>query len=80
MLFIHRDNIDAEKHDGPHFTLDLQGGTVFGSIVVEGDISVAGNPVVVYDDTSVNNDPNTFPTSATFARVPGSWLDSISGF
>ena len=80
MLFIHRDNIDAEKNDGPKFTLDLQGGTVFGSIVVEGDISVAGNPVVIYDDTSVNNDPNTFPTSATFARVPGSWLDSSSGF
>ena len=80
MLFIHRDNIDAEKHDGNQFTLSMNGGTVFGSIVVEGDIKVAGNPVVVYDDTSVNNDPNTFPTSATFARVPGSWLDSSRGF
>ncbi len=80
MLFIHRDNIDAEKNDGNHYTLSMNGGTVFGSIVVEGDIKVAGNPVVVYDDTSMNNDPNTFPTSATFARVPGSWLDSRNGF
>ena len=80
MLFIHRDNIDAEKNDGNNFTLSMNGGTIFGSVVVEGDIKVAGNPVVIYDDTSVNNDSFTFPVSATFARVPGSWLDSSSGF
>lgn len=79
MLFIHRDNIAAELSDGPHYTLDMNGGTVFGSIVVEGDISVAGNPVVIYDDTLIDNDPNKFPPSAVFARVAGSWLDSSTG-
>ena len=58
----------------------MNGGTVFGSITVEGDIKVAGNPVIIYDDTAVNNDPNKFPASAGFARVAGSWLDSRNGF
>ncbi len=80
MIFVHRDNINAENLDGNHYTYTMNGGTVFGSIVVEGDIKVAGNPIIIYDDTSVNNDPNTFPPSATFARVAGSWLDSGNGF
>lgn len=82
MLFVHRDNIkaatDAACPSGCVF--EMNGGTVFGSIVIEGNIKMAGNPIIIYDDVGSSSDPNTFPSSARFARVPGSWLDSRSSF
>lgn len=53
---------------------------IFGSLVVEGDIDIAGTIDIVYDNTAVSTDPNTFPSNAKFARVPGSWLDATEGF
>lgn len=52
---------------------------IFGSLVVQGDVDMAGTIDLVYLDTSVSSDPNTLPKSAKFALVPGSWLDSQSG-
>jgi hypothetical protein len=56
------------------------GKKIFGALVVEGDIDIAGAFDVVYDDVSVSTDPFTFPKNAKFARVPGSWLDATEGF
>jgi hypothetical protein len=58
----------------------MQGATIFGSLIVEGDISMTGNSVIVYDNTSLNADPHKLPSKARFARVPGSWLDRQQGF
>jgi hypothetical protein len=53
---------------------------LFGGMAVEGDIDVTGSFHIVYEDVSVSSDPFTFPKSARFARVPGSWLDATTGF
>jgi hypothetical protein len=53
---------------------------IIGSLVVEGDINIAGTIDIIYDNTAVNSDPNTLPANAKFARVPGSWLDATEGF
>jgi hypothetical protein len=53
---------------------------IFGAMVIEGDIDVTGTVDIVYEDVSVSSDPFTFPKSAKFARVPGSWLDATTGF
>jgi hypothetical protein len=79
MLFVHSDNIAIENASSG-YRFDMQGATVFGSVVVEGDISMTGNSVIVYDDTSLNTDPYKLPSKARFARVPGSWLDRQQGF
>ena len=50
------------------------------ALIVEGDISMTGNSVLVYDNTSLNVDPYKLPSKARFARVPGSWLDKQQGF
>jgi hypothetical protein len=55
------------------------GGKFFGSVVVEGDVNLAGSPQLVYVNT--NLDPKgALPSTTRFARVPGSWLDNMSGF
>jgi hypothetical protein len=53
---------------------------IIGSLVVEGEIDIAGTIDIIYDNTAVSTDPNKFPTNAKFARVPGSWLDATEGF
>jgi Tfp pilus assembly protein PilX len=53
---------------------------IIGSLVVEGNIDIAGTIDIIYDNTAVNSDPNTLPSNAKFARVPGSWLDATEGF
>jgi Tfp pilus assembly protein PilX len=79
MLFIHSDNVSlANASTG--YRMDMQGATIFGSLVVEGNLSMTGNSVIVYDDTSLNNDPYKLPTRARFARVAGSWLDRQQAF
>ena len=79
MLFVHSDNI-ALANASSGYRMDMQSATIFGSLVVEGDLTMTGNSVIVYDDTSLNNDPYKLPTKARFARVPGSWLDRQQGF
>ncbi|GAB3357374.1 hypothetical protein [Lysobacter tyrosinilyticus] len=55
---------------------------VFGAVVVEGDVKINGGIDIVYDDTAASGCTTTtcFPKTAKFARVPGSWLDSSTGF
>ena len=79
MLFVHSDNI-ALANASSGYRMDMQSATIFGSLVVEGDLTMTGNSVIVYDDTSLNTDPYKLPTKARFARVPGSWLDRQQGF
>ena len=78
MLFVHSNNIAIETASSG-YRFDMQGATVFGSIVVEGNTTMTGNSVIVYDDTSLNTDPYKLPSKARFARVPGSWLDRQTG-
>ena len=73
------DAAEAFENASSGYRLDMQGATVFGSIVVEGDVSMTGNSVIVYDDTSLNTDPYKLPSKARFARLSGSWLDRQSG-
>lgn len=73
MLFLHSDSQGAALKGSGN-------ATVFGSVVVEGDVNFSGNLTIVYDDTSVSSDPHKLPSSAKFARVPGSWLDARTAF
>jgi hypothetical protein len=79
MLFVHSDDI-AVQNASNSYRLDMQNATIFGSLVVEGRMSVTGNTILVYDDTSLNIDPFKLPTRIRFARLPGSWLDRQTGF
>ena len=79
MLFLHSNDI-AVQTASSGFRLDMQGATIFGSLVVEGDIKSTGNAIIVYDDTATNIDPHKLPTNIRFARLPGSWLDRQRGF
>ncbi len=72
MLFIRSNNNSAEFKG-------VGNSKVFGSVVVQGEVDIAGTLDLVYVDTSVSADVNTLPTSAKFALVPGSWLDNQSG-
>jgi type II secretory pathway pseudopilin PulG len=79
LLFVHSNDL-AVQNIASGYRLDMQNATVFGSLVVEGKMSVTGNTVLVYDDTSLNLDPFKLPTRIRFARLPGSWLDRQKGF
>jgi type II secretory pathway pseudopilin PulG len=78
MLFVHSNNIGIENASSG-YRFDMQGATVFGALVVEGNTTLTGNSILVYDDTSMNVDPNKLPAKARFARVPGSWFDRQRG-
>lgn len=73
MLFLHSDNQSASLAGAgsPKF---------FGSVVVEGGVDMHGTLTIVYDDISTSGDTHKLPTSARFARVPGSWLDAKTAF
>ena len=53
---------------------------VFGSVVVEGTVNIMGGIDIVYVDTSTGSPGKKLPATTRFARLPGSWLDSASGF
>ena len=78
-LFVHSNNIGTETASS-HYRFTMQGATIFGSLSVEGNISLTGNSILVYDNTSSNVDPFKLPTKVRFARVPGGWLDSGKDF
>lgn len=73
MLFV-RSNNNTAQFKG------VGNSKIIGSLVVEGDINITGTIDIIYDNTAVNSDPNTLPSNAKFARVPGSWLDATEGF
>ena len=81
MLFV-RDTTSGVCGSGgspPAACLRGTGGKFFGSVVVEGDVNLAGSPQLVY--VTSNLDPKgALPNTTRFARVPGSWLDNTSGF
>ncbi len=73
MLFVHSANNTAE--------LDGTGNTkVFGSVVVEGDVSMHGSIELIYMNTSSNTPGEPLPAGTRFAKVVGSWLDQRRGF
>jgi type II secretory pathway pseudopilin PulG len=74
MLFVHSNNIAIENASSG-YRFDMQGATIFGSLAIEGNATMTGNSIIVYDDTALNTDPYKLPAKARFARVPGSWLD-----
>ena len=73
LLFIRSDNDTA-------LLKGVGNSKVFGSIIVQGKVDMAGTIDIVYYDTSISNNPFTLPKSAKFGLVPGSWLDSRAGF
>jgi Tfp pilus assembly protein PilX len=55
------------------------GGKFFGSVVVEGNVDLAGNPHIVYVDTTGGGPNDPLPERTRFARLPGSWFDDRRG-
>ena len=53
---------------------------VFGSVVVEGNVFIAGGIDIVYVDSNAGKQGSNLPITTRFARLPGSWLDSRKGF
>ena len=72
MFFVRSDNNTGTISNVGNFKL-------FGSMVVEGTVSMGGNIQIVYDNANVKPDPNVLPRGARFGRVSGSWLDSMTG-
>lgn len=56
------------------------GGKFFGSIVVEGEVTMSGNPHIVYVNTNTETPGKPLPAGTKFAKVTGSWLDNNTGF
>jgi len=54
--------------------------TVFGSVVAEGEVNITGGLSIVYVEASSGTPGKKLPKTTRFARLPGSWLDSSSGF
>ncbi len=73
LLFVRSDNNTA-------LLKGVGNSKVFGSVVVQGAVNLAGTIDIVYYNTSTSDDPFTLPKSARFGLVPGSWLDSRMGF
>jgi hypothetical protein len=64
-------------------TVEVKGnakGMLFGSMVIEGDAKLNGTMDLVYLDTSAGGPNDPLPENTRFARLPGSWLDSSTGF
>lgn len=84
MLFI-RDTSTAACTGGgfsgtPAACLTGTGGKFFGSVVVDGDVKLAGSPQIVYVDTSTGSSKDPLKATTRFARVPGTWLDDRKAF
>jgi len=75
MLFVRSDNNTAEMTGNGH-------AQVFGSVVVQGNVSLAGGiDLIYYDWGAEGNSPDDPPPPARyFGRVGGSWLDDDDGF
>ena len=54
--------------------------TVYGSVVVEGTVNINGGIELIYVDASTGSPGKKLPATTRFARLPGSWLDSRTGF
>ena len=52
------------------------GGQVYGSVILEGDASLAGTPQIVYNEAVLRNIRNS-PNFLRYGPVPGSWSDSL---
>jgi hypothetical protein len=53
---------------------------VFGSAVVEGDVDIKGGFDIIYVEATGGKPGSKLKQSTKIARLPGSWLDSQSGF
>lgn len=80
MLFIRSPNTATTLGNAATISGNANG-KWFGSIVLEGGAShMDGTMDLVYMDTSAGSPDDPLPDSTRFARLPGSWLDSASGF
>lgn len=50
------------------------GGQVYGSVILEGEASIAGNPTIVYNKAVLQNISNS-PAFVRYGPIPGSWSD-----
>ena len=52
------------------------GGQVYGSVILEGDASLAGTPQIIYNEAVLRNIRNS-PNFLRYGPVPGSWADTL---
>lgn len=52
------------------------GGQVYGSVILEGNASLHGNPTLVYNKTVLRNIFNS-PSFVRYGPIPGSWSDDV---
>lgn len=71
----------ARSNTGVGASLKVTGNAkVFGSLLVEGNLDLAGTPEFIYTEVSAAGDPNgPIPSNVKFGKVAGSWLDSRVG-
>lgn len=73
MLFVRSVNSTAQFTGNGH-------AQVFGSVVVEGDVKLAGGiDIIYYDWGAKGNDVENPPAASSFGRVAGSWFDDDQG-
>lgn len=53
------------------------GPQIYGSVILEGDASLAGNPTIVYNRAVLRNIGNS-PNFLRYGPIPGSWSDSVN--
>lgn len=53
------------------------GGQVYGSVILEGDAKLGGNPTIVYNKAVLRNIGNS-PKFLRYGPIPGSWSDSVT--
>lgn len=50
------------------------GGQIYGSVILEGQANIAGNPTIVYNKAVLKNISNS-PAFVRYGPIPGSWSD-----
>jgi hypothetical protein len=53
------------------------GGQIYGSVILEGDAKLAGNPTIVYNKAVLRNIFNS-PQFLRYGPIPGSWSDTLT--
>ena len=52
------------------------GGQVYGSVILEGNAKMSGNPTIVYNKAVLRNIGNS-PNFLRYGPIPGSWSDTV---
>jgi hypothetical protein len=82
MLYVRDSNVATPSCGSSSAPACLKGtgGKFFGSVVVDGNVDLAGNPHIIYVDTSGGGPNDPLPERTRFARLSGSWFDDRRGF